>query len=236
MVYDYLPQQIFRPLLKNNGLFLHYETWKLPVSFYQVNRFFYNEVTACLEQRVDKRPIILLCKFNQRSGDSLQDPIHCVTELVQLLKMGRLYDQRNHNKSNMNATSKQGFDVWTLRIPLLSIKRRILNIQKRESVEIWEFNEAALQAYYVSSLSKLRQNPNVRIHVRYVVHDVLHINQATLKLRNRFSAFHHGHKIPIVFTVIVPGASPDDLSDSKGWVGGLRAPSGTEQELLNKHR
>lgn len=100
MVYDYLPEEGFRPLLKVSPMCLHYGVCKPPLSLLLVNRFLYEEVTASLQTHIEKSPIVLLFRHSANCITGI-DMSSKIRVLLDLLDTGRLYDQRKSIKKVM---------------------------------------------------------------------------------------------------------------------------------------
>lgn len=122
MVYDYLPEQAFRSLLENNEVcFFHFASWKMPAALLRVNKFFHNEVCACLRQRVELGRITLLCRHTPASWQSADFLKFCNPAVEAILRNGRLYDT-SACQTPSSRKSLGTFDHWTLKAPILHLK------------------------------------------------------------------------------------------------------------------
>lgn len=122
MVYDYLPEQAFRSLLENNGVyFFHFASWKMPAALLRVNKFFHNEVSACLRQRVELGRNTLLCRHTPASWQSAGFLKLCIPTVEAILRNGRLYDTPTCQTLSSRKSSGT-FDHWTLKAPMLHLK------------------------------------------------------------------------------------------------------------------
>lgn len=85
-----------------------------------------------------------------------------------------------------------------------------------------------------SQMSKLRRDPNVRVHIRYIAHKFSSITDARIRVHENMPWFHEERSFFLVFTVVVPGAPQDIMRVSLGWRSGVKLLSEAEYDLLIK--
>ncbi|KAF2996798.1 hypothetical protein E8E13_000800 [Curvularia kusanoi] len=116
IIYDYLPEPTFRPLLKSEqGRSVHFETLRIPQALLQANKFFREEMLACLETVTIDKPVTVVLHENEKGRPRLQphEFLECAYMVLNLLRNGRSYD--NLNQSKGEGLSSANFDKWTLK-------------------------------------------------------------------------------------------------------------------------
>lgn len=187
LVYDYLPVREYRALLDTeHGLY--YEARSVPVALLRVNKFFHEEVKACLHEHLQAHPIVILCRqsFEGYAAARPIDAARYANVLIRLIDDGHEYDnfhRRRTGTSYVARSQAQDFDRWTLKVPMLRFEATIRRICSEHYQPLVRFLGPALQSFYETSLLKLRRNPAWEINVRwYLKHPaVTDKNEASLK-------------------------------------------------------
>jgi hypothetical protein len=201
---------------------------KMPVALLQVNRFFYDEVTACLQQYIDLGSTTLLCRHTPRLSPYSNCLNVFVPGIMRMLSVGSLYDTLEHK--NFNSRSAQNVDIWTLKGLVLYLKSFTTRLQTYlELGYVWKLNYITLRAFLRYSFVKLRRQPGLEVQLRYVVDKIAHVDNAESLLEACADRCTRVIELPLGYTMVVPGASPEDFSMNDV----LRLPNAMELELLN---
>lgn len=243
MVYDYLPDVLYRPPLSREQEGLCYEGIKMPVNILQVSKSLHDEVKPRLNQQLCLGPIVVLCLpcVNIR----VLDPLGYARSIASLIEDGRQLDSRAQLNQVGEPYIWPDFDKWTLRTPIVAFKRRVHATSTRNGFPEAVVNASALQDFLRTSLLKARRNDNCEIIFRHFLEDVVSVSLNSIEpdnVRNHINLVHDPsgarHHLSCLVTILAPVTSPSRIrpmfEDSGKWKWNIEAPTEAEVKLLNE--
>ncbi|KAJ4348999.1 hypothetical protein N0V95_004996 [Ascochyta clinopodiicola] len=170
MIYNILLESMYRPLLdRRHGLY--YKASRIPFALILANKFLHEEVTACSKEHVAARPIVLLCRQQERKYELGVEVI--AAALVRMVHIGQLYDSRYHQNTDNESRLTHDFDFWTLKAPGKVFEAEMSRRESRLGLPPFRFYEFAFDDFYRSALMKLRRNAIQKISVRVLATNLI---------------------------------------------------------------
>lgn len=83
----------------------------MPKSLLLVNKFFYEDVTACLRHYADPEPVVLLYRHTPGHEEGEDQ----VPTLIRMLHLGRAYDNRNKKASRLERAGRKRTEQLAVR-------------------------------------------------------------------------------------------------------------------------